>query len=222
MTRTSFAVLAIAVVSAAVVACSSTTAEPSSSASSTSKCGPTYTTDNTTCSQPDLDAYNACPTEHCSSEIGACKASCTDHTACVEACACGDTTCISKCTPAGDCMTCLQTAAKCVVSSCKAPACLAKKPDGTSSGGSSSGGTSSSGGSSSGGSSSGGSSSGGSSSGGSSSGSTGGACEQLATCCQMIPTSDSDHDVCNYTVSKDVDSTCASELDYYQSVAHKC
>lgn len=204
-----------AVLAAFVVACSSESGSGSSSGSGSgsgsgsSKCGATFTTSNTTCSQAQLDDYDHCRTDQCGSEIDSCKPTCQSQTDCINACACGDTACIGKCVPSADCKTCLQGAAKCMVGKCPAPACLSDKPTGGGSG--SDAGTHTSTGADAG-------TGGGTGTGTGDSGTatSGGSCADLAVCCTAIPSSDFDHDTCNYTVSKGVESTCSSELKYYR------
>lgn len=212
--RVSIAASVAVVFSVFVMACSSDNAASSGGSGSgssggSSKCGATYTTSNTTCSQAQLDDYDHCKTDQCGSEIEACKPTCQSQTDCVNACACGDTACIGKCTPSADCKTCLQGAAKCMVGKCPAPSCLSTKPAGST--GSGGGGGAGDAGSGTGGGT-------GTGTGAGDAGSTsGGTCTDLAACCTQIPSSDSDKDVCNYTVDKGVESTCSSELKYYRS-----
>lgn len=198
---TSRNVAALFAVAALAVACSSQSEE--AGATGSGKCGPSLTTENTTCTQGELDGYSQCKTSQCGSEINACKSPCQAQTECVNACACGDTACISKCTPSADCKTCLQSAATCAVSKCPAPACVSKKPAAGDAGTTPATGDAGTGGP--------------PAPRPDAGTSAGGSCAELKTCCDAIPASDADKDLCNLTVGDGFASTCASELAYYRS-----
>lgn len=124
----------------ALFACSSDSSSGSSNSgsgtSAVNKCGSSSSQQSSSkCTQAELDNYGKCPIEQCDAEYQACLGSgyksgaftgpCKAYFDCTNACACGDTACLTKCTQDSACTSCLtQKVAPCTQSKCPPPSCL--------------------------------------------------------------------------------------------------
>jgi len=98
-----------------------------------------------TCTEAETATYNSCLQEKCDATYAKCFGSayksgtftgdCGTYITCTQACACGDTACLAKCTISDACKTCLIPAAQNCAAMCTAPACEKSGSSGTSGGG---------------------------------------------------------------------------------------
>jgi hypothetical protein len=121
---------------------SSGTGTSGGSGSSVNKCG--SSSGSNTCTEAENKAYSDCLTSACDSKYTECfgagyktgtfSGPCGTYLTCVNACACNDTACTSKCTAPSACTTCLQGIGSCSAT-CTAPACATGGSSGGTSGG---------------------------------------------------------------------------------------
>jgi hypothetical protein len=162
-----------------------TSGSGTSGGSAIKQCAPS----TSTCSETETNTYSSCIQEKCDATFTKCygadyksgtfSGDCGSYITCTQACACGDNTCLAKCTITDACKTCIIPAAQNCSAMCTAPACLT----GGSSGSSGSSGTSGGGGSK--------------------------TCADLKACCDKIPAGQmKDNCNGTYDAIKTMDSSC--------------